>query len=154
MCVEKTPWEQVIDFHGHTCPTIALGFRIAQMAQREMGMRPSSDSQCLVKAYTQSCAVDAMQILNKATTGRGTLIIEEENTHIYEFHFTGTQEIHKFTVANEVLDYLNSLFTEDLSPRARQNKTLEGVQYIFSLEADKLCQYEKIAGTLTIPAKN
>ncbi len=148
MCVEKTPWEQVIDFHGHTCPTIALGYRIAQLAQREMGIRPTVDSQCRVKAYTQSCAVDAMQVLNKATTGRGNLIIQEENAHIYEFHFTGTQEIHQFTVTSEVQNYLETLLTEDLSPRAKQNKILEGVQYILSLEEEKFCQYKNISGSL------
>lgn len=154
MCIEKTPWELVIDFHGHTCPTIALGFRIAQLAQREMGVKPTADSQCLVKAYTQSCAVDAMQVLNKATTGRGTLFIQEDNTHIYEFHFTGTEEIHQFTVTSEVVSYLESLLTEELSPRAKQNKILEGVQYILSLEEAKFCQYKSISGILPLPTKN
>ncbi|AFM00792.1 formylmethanofuran dehydrogenase subunit E [Desulfitobacterium dehalogenans ATCC 51507] len=148
MCVEKTPWELVIDFHGHTCPDIALGYRVAQLAQREMGIRPAPDSECLVKAYTQSCALDAVQVLNKATIGRRALIIEETQHHIYQFHFTGTQEIHQFTVSSDVLDHLKALQHPDLSPRERQNKVLEGVQYVLTLEESAFCQYDKIPGEL------
>ena len=148
MCVEKTPWELVIDFHGHTCPGIALGYRIAQLAQREMGIRPTPDSECIVKAYTQSCAVDAMQVLNKATIGRGALIIEETGQHIYQFHFTGTQEIHQFTIPAEVLEQLVAFNNPALSSRERQNKILEGVQYILTLEESSFCHYEKIHGEL------
>lgn len=148
MCVEKTPWELVIDFHGHTCPGIALGYRIAVLAQREMGIRPTSDSECLVKAFTQSCAVDAMQVLNKATIGRGALIIQENKQHIYQFHFTGTQEIHQFTVAPEVLEHLAAFKKLELSSRERQNKILELVQYVLTLEEPAFCHYEKISGEL------
>ena len=149
MCVEKTPWELVIDFHGHTCPGIALGYRIAQLAQREMGIRPTPDSECLVKAYTQSCAIDAFQVLNHATIGRRTLILEEMEKHMYEFHFTGTEEILVFTISPDVLEHLTVLHSETLSPREKQNKNLEGVQYILSLEESTFCVVERISGHIT-----
>lgn len=148
MCVEKTPWELVIDFHGHTCIGIALGYRIAQLAQREMGIRPTPNSECLVLAYTQSCALDAFQVLNHATIGRRTLIIEENNQHIYKFHFTGTEEILEFTILPNVLEYLSTLHSETLSPREKQNKNLEGIQYILSLEESSLCSMERISGRI------
>jgi formylmethanofuran dehydrogenase subunit E len=151
MCVEKTPWELVIDFHGHTCPGIALGFRIAQLALREMGIRPTSGSECLVKAYTQSCALDAYQVLNRATIGRRALIIEEAQKHLYQFHFTGTEEILQFTISPEVLEYLaafKAAYSENLSPREMQNKRLEGVQYILGLEESVFCKMERIPGQL------
>lgn len=148
MCVEKTPWEQVIDFHGHTCPGIALGFRVAQLAQREMGARPTPHSDCLVKAFTQSCALDAFQILNRATIGRRTLILEETKQPIYQFHYTGTQEILQITLSPAVLEHLSSLHSEDLSPREIQNKRLEGVQYVLSVVEEEFCTMERIAGEI------
>ncbi|MGI1657796.1 MAG: formylmethanofuran dehydrogenase subunit E family protein [Desulfitobacterium sp.] len=151
MCVEKTPWELVIDFHGHTCPGIALGYRVAQLAQREMGIRPTPDSEVLVKAYTQSCAVDAMQVLNKATLGRRALMIEETQQHLYQFHFTGTQEIHQFRIAQEVIEHLAAFNIQSLSPREKQNKILEEVQYVLSVEESAFCHYELIPGELKKP---
>lgn len=148
MCVEKSPWELVIDFHGHTCPGIALGYRIAQLALREMGIRPTPDSECLVKAYTQSCAVDAIQVLNRATVGRRALIIEESHQHVYEFYFTGTEEVLQITIDPEVLKHLASFRSENLSPREKQNKRLEGVQYILGLEESAFCAFERISGQL------
>lgn len=152
MCVEKTPWELVIDFHGHTCPGIALGYRIAQLALREMGIRPTPDSECLVKAYIQSCAVDAIQVLNRATIGRRALIIEEAHKHVYQFHFTGTEEILQFTIGPKVLERLTTFksenSSENLSPREKQNKMLEGVQYILTLEEADFCEMERIPGQL------
>lgn len=148
MCVDKSPWELVIDFHGHTCPGIALGYRIAQLALREMGIRPTPNSECLVKAYTLSCAVDAIQVLNRATLGRRALIIEESHQHVYQFHFTGTEEILQFTIGPEVLEHLESFRSENLSPREKQNRMLEGVQYILSLEESAFCGMERMAGQL------
>lgn len=148
MCVEKTPWEQIIDFHGHACPGIAIGYRIAQLAQREMGIRPTPDSECLVRAFTLSCAVDAFQVLNRATIGRRALIIEPENQPVYQFHFTGTQEILQITVSPSVLEHLSSLRAENLSPREKQNKILEGIQYVLSLPENEFCTIERMAGEI------
>lgn len=149
MCVEKTPWEQVIDFHGHNCPGIALGFRIATIAQREMGIRPTVESELLVKAYTQSCALDAFQILNRTTIGRGTLMFEEKNEAIYEFHYTNTDEVLKITVSPVVQERLNALKdNEGLSARQLQNKNLEAIQFILKLDEKELCTMERVAGKI------
>ena len=149
MCVEKTRWEQVIDFHGHTCPGIAIGYRVATLAQREMGIRPTSDSELLVKAETHSCAVDAFQIINKATIGRRALMIEDTNQPTYWFHFTGTQEILKITVNSTLLAQLAASHTENLSPREMQNKNLEIIQLILTTPENEFCSLERVSGELT-----
>jgi formylmethanofuran dehydrogenase subunit E len=149
MCVEKTPWEQVIDFHGHTCPGIAIGYRVATLAQREMGIRPTSDSELLVKAETRSCAIDAFQIINKATIGRRALMIEDTNQPTYWFHFTGTQEILKITVNSTLLAQLAATRLENLSPREKQNKNLEIIQLILTTPENEFCSRERVSGELT-----
>lgn len=149
MCVEKTPWEQVIDFHGHTCPGIAIGYRVAILAQKEMGIRPTSDSELLVKAETRSCALDAFQIINKATIGRRALIIEDAHQPIYSFHFTGTQEILKITVNSALLEQFKSPNPDTLSPREKQNKNLEMIQHILTAAEKDFCTIERVHGELT-----
>lgn len=149
MCVEKTPWEQVIDFHGHSCPGIAMGYRVATLAQKEMGIRPAADSELLVKAETRSCALDAFQIINKATIGRRALMIEDTNQHIYWFHFTGTQELLKITLNTVLLEQLATSQRENLSPREKQNKNLEMIQLILTTPVDQFCTREHVSGVLT-----
>lgn len=149
MCVEKTPWEQVTDFHGHTCPGIAIGYRVAVLAQKEMGIRPTSDSELLVKAETRSCALDAFQIINKSTIGRRALMIEDSHQPIYWFHFTGTQEILKITINSALMEHLNSSHQENLSPREKQNRNLEMIQLIMTTAEENFCSLERVPGELT-----
>lgn len=152
MCVEKTPWEQVIDFHGHTCPGIAIGFRIAQIAQRELGIRPAPDAELLVTAETYSCALDAFQVLNKATIGRGSLKVDEKGKHVYTFHYTGTENILRISVKGEILENI-TLPESFTSPRQKQNWSLEKVQYILSSSEDDFCKIQKNSGTIEKPSQ-
>lgn len=151
MCVEKTPWEQVTDFHGHTCPGIAIGYRVAILAQKELGIRPTADAELLVKAETRSCALDAFQIINKATIGRRALIIEDTHQSIYSFHFTGTHEILKITVNSALMERLASSHLETLTPREKQNINLKMIQLILTTAEDDFCSLERVPGEL---AKN
>ena len=143
MCVEKTPWEQVIDFHGHTCPEISLGYRVAQIAMRELGIRPAPTSELMVTAYTHSCAIDAFQVLNRTTYGRRTLLVNEKQQHVYHFHYTGTSEGLQISVRSELLDQLVGVH-DHKSTREKPNKYLEAIQFILSSEETLFCTIQKV----------
>jgi len=143
MCVEKTPWEQVIDFHGHTCPEISLGYRVAQIAIRELGIRPAPDSELLVTADTHSCALDAFQVLNHVTYGRGNLIVNEKKSHVYHFQYTGTSEGLQISIETEILKHLSDA-DDNLTRREKQNKTLEAIQFILGTEETLFCTLQKV----------
>ena len=147
MCVEKTPWEQVIDFHGHTCPEIAIGYRIAQIANRELGIKPAPDSELHVSAETQSCALDAFQVLNKATIGRGTLHIREQGKHVYYFHYSRTSNMLRIAVKGSVLQHITPTQTFT-SPRQRQNWALENIQFVLGSSEEEFCTLQKVEGKL------
>lgn len=148
MCVEKTPWEKVIEFHGHTCPDIALGFRVSQIASRELGVRPSLSSELMVTAETLSCALDALQVLNQTTLGRGNLILNERGKQVYYFQYSGSNEVVKVAINAEILKQVSSVAQVD-NPRAKQNKTLEAIQYILGCEENSFCTVSKQSGNLS-----
>ncbi|SPF33169.1 Formylmethanofuran dehydrogenase subunit E region [Candidatus Desulfosporosinus infrequens] len=143
MCVEKTPWEQVIDFHGHTCPEISLGFRVAQIALRELGIRPVPSSELVVTAYTHSCALDAYQVLNRATYGRGTLHVDEKKQHVYHFQYTGTSEGLQISIRSEILDHLVGIH-DHKTMREQQNAYIETIQIILRTEESLFCTIQKV----------
>ncbi|MDR3540019.1 MAG: formylmethanofuran dehydrogenase subunit E family protein [Desulfosporosinus sp.] len=143
MCVEKTAWEQVVDFHGHTCPEISLGYRVAQIAMRELGISPAPNSELLVTAYTHSCALDAFQVLNRATYGRGTLLVNEKKQHVYHFQYTGTSEGVQISLRSEILDHLVGVHDYE-NRREQQNKYLETIQFFLKIEEALFCIIEKI----------
>ena len=64
--------QKTIDFHGHSCPGLAIGIRVAEVALGEVG--PSSDEEVVAVVENDNCAVDAIQFLLSCTYGKGNLI--------------------------------------------------------------------------------
>lgn len=143
MCIEKTAWERVIDFHGHTCPAIALGYRVAQIAMRELGIRPAPNSELSVVAYTHSCALDAFQILNQATYGRGNLIVDEKKRHAYHFQYSGTSAGIQISIEPAILEHLTRI-NPHLTTREKQSIELEAIQIILGTEETRFCTIQNI----------
>lgn len=75
MTITITPelTEQVIRFHGHSCPGLAIGIRAAELAQRELDP-PDQASDWVAVVETDMCGVDAIQFLTGCTFGKGNLI--------------------------------------------------------------------------------
>lgn len=142
MCIERTPWEQVIEFHGHSCPEIALGYRVAQIATRELGIRPTPNSELLIVASTHSCALDAFQVLNQVTYGRGNLIVKEMNSHAYHFQYSDTSEGVQISVGADILERIAKSH-EHLTSREKQTKNLEAIQFILGTEETLFCTISK-----------
>ncbi|MDA8226540.1 MAG: FmdE family protein [Desulfitobacterium hafniense] len=147
MCVEKTPWEQVVDFHGHICSEIAIGYRITQIALRELGLAPLPESELIIMAETQSCAIDAFQVLTQATIGRKSIIINELGKHAYYFHYSGSNQTLRIAISPELANYLNQDLSK-LSPREKQNKVLESIHSLLSIEENTFCTIRKLSSIL------
>ena len=64
--------KKTIDFHGHSCPGLAIGIRASEVALRKVGR--SSDEEVVAVVETDNCAVDAIQFLLSCTFGKGNLI--------------------------------------------------------------------------------
>jgi len=80
-------WEASLAFHGHSCPGLALGCRVAADALTLMGMeKPSQDEELVCVAETDSCAVDAIQTVTGCTLGKGNLLLRIRGKHAFSFY--------------------------------------------------------------------
>lgn len=77
-------FEDVVYFHGHSCPGLAIGYRVAIYALKEMGMR-SSDEELVAIVENNSCAIDAIQMITGCTFGKGNLIFKDYGKQVYTF---------------------------------------------------------------------
>jgi len=75
---------QVQAFHGHLCPGLAIGIRVAEQALLEMGERPG-DEQVVAIVETDNCAVDAIQFITGCTFGKGNLIHLDYGKNAFRF---------------------------------------------------------------------
>ena len=71
-------------FHGHSCPGLAIGVRVAEIALREIGPH-SSDEEVVCTAETDNCALDAIQYLTGCTAGKGNLLHREYGKNVFTF---------------------------------------------------------------------
>jgi formylmethanofuran dehydrogenase subunit E len=79
-------FEEVVGFHGHSCPGLALGYRVARKALREMKRETISEDEELVAIVeNNSCAVDAIQVIIGCTFGKGNLIFRDYGKQVYTF---------------------------------------------------------------------
>ena len=68
--------KKCVDFHGHLCPGLVYGYRVAGEALRLMNIRHSLDEEVVAVCENDSCAVDALQVLLGTVAGKGNLIIK------------------------------------------------------------------------------
>lgn len=76
--------EDVIRFHGHMCPGLALGYRVSVAALAELGYR-AQDEELVAIVENDSCAVDAVQVMTGCTFGKGNLIFRDYGKQVYTF---------------------------------------------------------------------
>jgi len=66
-----------IDFHGHLCPGLAIGYAAARLGMRELNVERAIDEELLAIVENDTCAVDAVQTLTGCTFGKGNLFFHD-----------------------------------------------------------------------------
>ena len=75
--------EDVIAFHGHSCPGLAIGIRVAELAMRKFGDQDSTEM--VTVSETDMCGVDAIQFLTDCTYGKGNFIHRDYGKMAFSF---------------------------------------------------------------------
>ena len=75
--IDKDLIDKTIKFHGHTCPGLAIGIRVSELAIQRFnlqddGSKLANSMLCVVE--TDMCAIDAIQFLTDCTFGKGNLV--------------------------------------------------------------------------------
>lgn len=83
-------WEKVIDFHGHVCPGIAIGFQAALYAARLLELSFSHDEQVVCIAENDACGVDAIQVVLGCSIGKGNLLFHMTGKQAFSFYCRGS----------------------------------------------------------------
>ena len=83
--MNKELWEKCVDFHGHECPGLAIGFRAALQAAEFMGINESNDEELVCVTENDACGVDAIQRLLSCTIGKGNLLYRGTGKMAFSF---------------------------------------------------------------------
>ncbi len=89
MCNNKTSWERTVEFHGHSCPGLAIGFRAAELAMEALRSNRSADEEMIAIVENNSCGIDAVQALAGCSFGKGNLYFLDYGKQVYTFALRG-----------------------------------------------------------------
>lgn len=76
-------YADIIKFHGHSCPGLAIGFRLATAAMNALGATRSDDEELFAVVESDACGVDALQCVSGCTFGKGNLVFRDYGKHAY-----------------------------------------------------------------------
>jgi formylmethanofuran dehydrogenase subunit E len=76
-------YEEIVRFHGHECPGLAMGYRMAIAAMEELHSIRSEDEEIVAIVENDACGVDALQCVSGCTFGKGNLLFRDYGKHVY-----------------------------------------------------------------------
>ena len=85
MAAAQNDWDQCVAFHGHECPGLAIGYRMAKAAQKRLGLKFSADEDVVCVTENDACGLDAVQYLTGCTLGKGNLIYRDRGKQAFSF---------------------------------------------------------------------
>ncbi len=81
--ISNKDFQRCIDFHGHVCPGLAIGFQAARILMERLGVEAAPDEELVATVETDACSVDAIQVVAKCTFGKGNLIFLDHGKHAF-----------------------------------------------------------------------
>lgn len=89
--------KQCVEFHGHICPGLIYGYRVAKEAMRLMDLGRAADEEIVAVCENDSCAVDALQVLLGTAAGKGNLIIKDYGKNAYTVLSRAKRKSYRFS---------------------------------------------------------
>ena len=64
-------YQKCMEFHGHECPGLSIGFRAAKACLDWLKEKRAEDEELVAIVETDACGADAVQVLTGCTFGKG-----------------------------------------------------------------------------------
>ena len=150
-----------VQFHGHTCPGLAIGFQAAMTLMKRLDVRKAPDEELLAIVETDACGADAVQVITGCTFGKGNFIFKNYGKHAFSLMDRGKGKGIRACLLPDVFksdpEYF-SLSKKVQSDEASAEETerfrqlqQERVQMILEADPESLFKIEEISAD--IPAK-
>lgn len=136
--------QRVVGFHGHMCPGIATGYRLAKAALAALGYTDPEEGDLVTIAESDRCTIDPFQIILGCTIGKGKLYINNTGKQAFS---VGCRKSGK-AVRVVQLPYSYSPENDDLTRRVMSGQVSDAEYHKY--KADRKKRIEEI---LTLPAE-
>ncbi len=83
--MDKESWDKAIEFHGHVCPGLAIGYKVAEIALENLKESRADDEEIIAVVENDACGIDAIMVMTGCTLGKGNLILKDVGKQVYTF---------------------------------------------------------------------
>lgn len=95
-------WKKCVDFHGHECGGLAIGFIASLYAKELLSIDFSEDEDVVCVTENDACGVDAVQVLLGCSAGKGNLIFKLRGKQAFSFYNRKTGKSVRLVLKNEM----------------------------------------------------
>ena len=94
-------YKKCVEFHGHSCGGLLVGFRAALCAMERFDLDGrAQDEELVCVAENDACGVDAIQALLGCTAGKGNLIFRLRGKQAFTFYDRKSGESFRISLKN------------------------------------------------------
>ena len=134
-------FEQVVSFHGHSCPGVAIGYRMAKAAMHFLSESRAKDEEIAVIVENDACGVDAVQYLTGCTFGKGNFIFKDYGKQVYTFYSRSTGKGVRVVCKGGNI------------PKSVQKDRQESIDWLLSADAKDIIDVEEVVIEEPQPAR-
>jgi formylmethanofuran dehydrogenase subunit E len=84
-------YNEIVKFHGHSCPGLAIGYRMSLAALKALASQRAEDEELVAIVENDACGVDALQCLTGCTFGKGNLRFRDYGKQAYTLYSRSSQ---------------------------------------------------------------
>ncbi len=86
MTETEPDYGDLVAFHGHSCPGLAMGYRMTKAALSFLSNSRSKDEEIVAITENDACGVDALQYLSGCTFGKGNLVFKDYGKQVFTLY--------------------------------------------------------------------
>jgi len=83
--VRTEEFKKCLDFHGHLCPGLSIGYRAAKSGLEWLAENRADDEELVAIVENDACGCDAVQVLTGCTFGKGNFIFKDHGKQVFTF---------------------------------------------------------------------
>lgn len=83
--IQSENFKKCVEFHGHLCPGLCIGYRAAEAGMARLEMARSEDEELVAIVENDACGTDAVQALTGCTFGKGNFIFRDYGKQVFTF---------------------------------------------------------------------
>ena len=78
-------FKKCLDFHGHLCPGVSIGYRAAKVGLDWLAENRAADEEVVAVVENDACGCDAVQVVTGCTFGKGNFIFKDHGKQVFTF---------------------------------------------------------------------